>query len=97
MTTLRQDMISDLETVFEDWDDIVWNGVTYKGIFHNEYEAVPIFGVEIDSRNPYIQVRESDFSAIVQGETVTIEGVAYKVKSKQPNGVGSLLIELSKD
>lgn len=97
MTTLRQDMVSDLETVFEDWDDIVWNGITYKGIFHNEYEAVPLFGSEIESRNPYIQVRESDFSAIAHDNTVAVSGVAYKVKSIQPNGVGSLLIELSKD
>lgn len=97
MTTLREDMISDLETVFEDWDDILWNGNTYKGIFHNEYEAIPLFGEGIDSRNPYIQVRESDFSTIAQGNTVTIGGVAYKVTSIQPNGVGSLILILSKD
>ncbi len=97
MITLREDIASDLTTVFEDWDDIVWNGTTYKGIFHNEYEAVALFGLEIESRNPYIQVRESDFSAIVQGNAVTIAGITYKVKSGQPNGFGMLLIELSKD
>jgi len=93
-----EDVISDLSTFFEDQAiDALWNAVTYKVIFFNEYEAVALFGAEIESRNPHILVKESDFSGITHDSTITIGGVAYKVKSPQPDGTGVMLIELSKD
>lgn len=96
--TFLDDVIDDLPTFLDEHAvDALWNGVTYKVIFHNEHDAISLFEAEIDSRNPYIQGRESDFLGIVQGNTVTIGGIAYKVKSPQPDGTGMVLIEFSKD
>ena len=96
--TFLDDVENDLSTFFgEHAVDAVWNAVTYKVIFHNEYESISLFGGEVESRNPYIQARESDFSGITHGATITIGGVAYKVTSKQPDGTGIMVIELSKD
>ena len=95
--TFREDILDDLESPLSDWDDVIWDAVTYKGIFHNEFEAVILFSGEIESRNPWVEVREADFSAIDHTDTVTINGVVYNVISKEPSGVGMLLLRLSKD
>ena len=77
--------------------DVIFGANTVKAIFHNEYEPVPLFSGEVESRNPYIEGRASDFPGIVQGSTLTIGGVAYKARSPHPDGTGMIMIELSKD
>jgi hypothetical protein len=69
----------------------------FKVIFHNEYEAVPLFESQVDSRNPFINGKESDLVDVVQDMVLWINSVAYKAKSPQPDGTGMVLIELSKD
>ncbi len=95
--TLRDMAVADLDHILKDWDDVIWNGVIYKGIFHNEYEAVPLFGGEVESRGPYVEVKESDFLAITHTGIVTIGGVAYHVTEKKPDGTGMMILVLSKD
>jgi len=97
MTTLREDIIDDLETVVTDWDDVTWNATTFKGIFHNEYEPVALFDGQIESRSPYVEVRDSDISGIAHDATVTINAVVYKVKEIKPSGFGMTILVLSKD
>jgi hypothetical protein len=65
-------------------------------IFHNEYEAVPIFEGQIESRNPFINAKESDVADITHDTVLWINSVVYTVKSIQPDGTGMVLIELLK-
>jgi len=95
--TFKTDIIDDIDTILVDWDDVIWNGVIYKGIFHNEYEAASLFEGEIESKNPFVQVRESDFSAITHADTVTINSVVYKIMAIEPDGMGMMVLKLSKD
>lgn len=90
--------IDDLAAFFEDFGiDAVWNGTTFKVIFHNAYEAVTLFGSDIESKNPYIEAKDSDVAGIVKGNMLTVNGTAYKVMTPQPDGTGITVIELSKD
>jgi len=95
--TLKADILDDISSVLSDWDDVIWNAVTYKGIFYNEYEAASLFGGEIESRDPYVQVREADFFTITHASTIVIGGVTYKITAKEPDGLGMMLLRLSKD
>lgn len=92
------DVIDDLPTFFADHGvDATWNATTFKVIFHHEYEAAVLFSVEIESRNPFMEARDTDIAGMVHGNTVTIDGVAYKVKNIQPGDMGTSIVILSKD
>jgi hypothetical protein len=69
----------------------------FKVIFHNEYEAIPVFDAQIESRNPYIDARDSDIADVVHDTVLWINSVAYKAKEIKPDGTGMTVIELSKD
>ena len=69
----------------------------FKVIFHNEYEAVPVFDAQIESRNPYIDARDSDIVGVVHDTVFWINLTAYKAKEIKPDGTGMTVIELSKD
>jgi hypothetical protein len=97
--TIETEIQDDL-SVFTDEDfgvDVVFGAATVKAIFHNEYESIPLFSGEVESRNPYIEGRASDFPNIAHDSIVTIGGVAYKAKEIKPDGTGMTVIELSKD
>lgn len=66
-------------------------------IFHNEYEAMILFAGEIESRNPYVEVQDSDIVGIAHASTLVIGGVTYKVTAIKPDGTGITVLELSKD
>lgn len=90
--------IDDVDIFFADFgSSILWNSVTYKGIFYNEYEAISLFEGEIESRAPYVEVREADFSGVAHDDQLTINSVAYKVKEIKPDGTGIMTLILSKD
>lgn len=93
----RDDILDDLETLLTDWDDVLWDAITYKGIFHNEYEPVILFSGEIESRNPWVEVREADFSGITHDEILEINEIEYKVINIKPSGTGMMVLELSKN
>lgn len=95
--TLAADILSDLPAFFEDWDDITWRGTTFKGIFHNEYEAVTLFAGQIESANPYAEALDTDIVGIAHGDIMTINAVAYKVTEIKPDGTGITVLILSKD
>lgn len=92
--TLRADIIEDVDSILEDWDDVIWSGITYKGIFHNEYEQA-LEGIE--TQDPWIEVKEADFSAITHSATVIVNSVTYHVIGIEPGAMGLMKLKLSKD
>lgn len=95
--TLQSDILADLSLILSDWDNVTWNAIIYKGIFHNEYEPAVLFSGEIESREPWVEVREADFSAITHSATITINSVSYKITEIKPSGTGMMILMLSKD
>lgn len=88
----------DLALFFTDFAiDAEWAGKDIKVIFHNAYEAVSLFGADVESKNPFLEVKDSDIEDMGHDETITIAGVAYLVRSIQADGTGISLIMLSKD
>jgi len=66
-------------------------------ILHNEYEPVTLFEGQIESRNPYIEIKDSDIVGVVHDTILWIDSVAYKVKEIKPDGTGITVLILSKD
>jgi len=87
----------DIDTCLSDWDDIIYNGATIKGIFDNGFLAVSSLEIGVESRGPQCWDKDSDVSGIVQGDTLMINAMVYYVKRIDPDGTGMTLLILSKD
>ena len=78
-----------------------WQGNTFNCMFFNEYEAVNIFGIEVESEKPMLLARDEDIEGIAQGAKIEIlnSGVIteFKVINIQPDGTGLTILILSKD
>lgn len=71
------------------------SGLTYtiKGVFDNAY--VEINGVS--TRKPIFKIRLADLTATpVEGDTILISSVSYKIMDSQPDGVGTSILILEK-
>ncbi len=67
-------------------------------IYDNQYESVdPNTGVPMMSTNPVIRINENELQQdIAKGDTVLVRGTNYKMYEPQPDGVGTILVELHK-
>lgn len=89
---------NDLGVFFSDFAiDANWNGTEVKVIYHNAYEGVTLFGSDIESKNPFVEVRDSDIEGMVQRDIMGIDGTDYYVIGIQPDGTGITVLILSKD
>jgi len=89
---------NDLPAFFTDFAiDAEWSGKTIKVIFHNAYEGVTLFGSDIESKNPFIEVQDSDIEGMAQRDVISITGTDYYVIGIQPDGTGITILILSKD
>lgn len=72
--------------------------LSISGIFDAEHSIGAIGeGLEIASVAPQVLVRTSDLPSWAgDGDTVTIDSVAYKVRFKEPDGTGMTVLKLEK-
>ncbi len=90
--------VDDLDVFFADFGINATYGLsTIKVLFHNEYEAAALFNQEIESRNPYVEVKDSDVTGITHASTLVINSTTYHVKEVKPDGTGITVLVLSKD
>lgn len=68
------------------------SGATVNVIFDADYQD-PL-GVE--SSGPMAEGKASDFSGVIQGDTLTINSIAYRICNIQPDGTGWLTLKLRK-
>tara|TARA_R110000824_G_scaffold317820_1_gene504983 strand:- start:4400 stop:4708 length:309 start_codon:yes stop_codon:yes gene_type:complete len=69
---------------------------TINVIFNREYFGIdPGMGLEVEGFQPVATGRTSAMPNVAIGDTITIESVAYNIRSVQPDGVGvtSLVLE----
>ncbi len=90
--------VDDLNVFFSDFGvDATWNGKDFQVLFHNPYEAAVLFGQDIESKGPYVEVKDSDVEEIAQGDDFRVNDTDYKVRGIQPDGTGITVLKLSKD
>lgn len=69
-------------------------GNAVDGIFDNEYVAVDLDGVEVESLGPVLQCATSDVPGVAQGDAVIVNAVNYTVAEVRPDGTGMTLLRL---
>ena len=67
----------------------------FNAIYDNWHKA---FGddLQLSGADPVLFVRDSDMTGLVQGVSLTVDGVVYKVRDVQPDGPGTVKLELKK-
>jgi hypothetical protein len=88
----------DLDCFFTDFaEEALWKGKTIPVIFHNEYEAVSLFSMEIASAHPFIEVKDLDIEGLVIGDPIKIKDTDYEVKDPpQADGTGISILILTR-
>ncbi len=103
--TLKDDIISDLDTVFDDWADSFTaklSGATVKqidGIFEESVETVSPYEAESVVFRPAVSFKTADFNGLDKTHTFTrdADGVVYRIYGEpQPEGVGMTRVALVK-
>lgn len=96
---LKDDMIADLAGAFFASADfavaatltpVTGTPYTINGIFDDAYQAIdPNSGTVVSSVTPVFKTAVSFLRAdLVRGDQITIEGIVYKIRDQQPDGVG---------
>ncbi len=97
---LKDDILSDLD-VFFDADEfavpVTYNSLTFNGIYDNTFAEDDQGEIQVDTLNPQIMVKSSDVTSLAKGDTMTVNSIAYKVRSIQPDGTGVTTIFLTRD
>ena len=68
------------------------SGATVSVIFDADYQD-PL-GQEAST--PMAEGKASDFSGVVQGDTLTINSIEYRISNVQPDGTGWIALKLRK-
>ena len=63
-------------------------GATIDVIFDNAHTGIDAGGYEVTTQIPMFTAKTSDVSSLASGSSVTINGQAYTVRDKHPNGTG---------
>ena len=63
-------------------------------IFDNGYQGA-LSGM-VESTGPVCRAKSADVSTVVQGTSITISAVAYKVREVQPDGTGVTVLFLER-
>jgi len=70
---------------------------TVYGIFDDAYQTVIEATGEVATTAPQFLCRTADVSSVAQGNTITINSIAYKAISIESDGTGMTTIQLSRD
>ena len=74
-----------------------WGAVTVYGIFDDTFALVNEATGEVATSGPQFVCRTSDVSSAVQGNTITINTVTWKIIGVQADGTGITVLLLSRD
>jgi hypothetical protein len=72
------------------------SAVTIRVIFDNEYVPTVVGDVVFENTGPVAYARTADVSDATNAATLTVGGVAYRVKETRPDGQGITQLILSK-
>lgn len=73
-----------------------WNAASQTVIFDDKFQIVDTQGVPVESADPQVVGRASDFVGVKDGDAITVNAVSYKVRRPMPDGTGFIVMTLSK-
>jgi hypothetical protein len=87
----------DLSAFFDTANGFAQNATLLGGavmpvIFDNAYQGS--MGGFVESTGPQCVAKTADVAALVQGSTITVNAIAYKVAIVQPDGTGLTTLQL---
>jgi hypothetical protein len=88
--------VDDLDTMFDGWDGVSYNGASIDGIFDDAYRGLNTASGEIETSAPALQVKSSDVTGIAHGSTITVNAITYKVTGIEPDGTGVTVLRLAR-
>ncbi len=97
--SFQDDMLTDLSVFFnpdEFGRQAIYKGNTIQGQLFSEYESAALFESSVESRKTWFVARSSDVLDAVHGDTLTIDGVAYKIIEIEPEDSGITALRLGK-
>jgi hypothetical protein len=90
---------NDIEDFFisDDWsEEVTYKGKKVEAIFDNESSPINFGEISVQSTQPKITGKESDFADAKNGEPIIIRGNTFYITDKQPSGTGIIEVMLSK-
>lgn len=86
--------IDDLPAMMADFgvDVRLSNRGTFTAIFERQYAGIG--DVAVESTSPALTCRTSDVESLSRGDTVTVEGSEFTIRSIQPDGMGVTILIL---
>lgn len=83
--------------MLEDWGVTAStaSGSSFTGIFDDKYLGVDVSGALVEADSPIFFCRSSDAASLNHGDSLTIGGVVYVVRTLKPDGAGMTAVVLS--
>ncbi|MEK6531262.1 MAG: hypothetical protein AABZ23_02070 [Deltaproteobacteria bacterium] len=100
--TLREDM----KAVSAEITDALGEPAVYSGafgpyelniLFEEAFEAVNLHTGEVECMGPKAEAKTEEVADAKHGDTLTVDGVVYKITGIRPDGLGITTLLLSKD
>ena len=86
----------DLTVMFDEVDGFatpaVYKGVQISVIYDDAYFLVQGEDVGVDSTKPAAICRASDVTGVKQGDSITVNSIAYTINSPKPDGTGQTIV-----
>lgn len=67
---------------------------SFSVIFDDAYYPAQGEEVNIETSKPRVTCKSSDVTGAMQGDTITIDGTAYTIIGKQPDGTGIIILTM---
>lgn len=85
----------DLSLFLEDFGETVTlGGIPLQAIFDNAHQGTGLLGVDFESRNPTLRVKDADLPSDAHDLPVRVRGVDYEVVGVEPDGTGLSVLQL---
>lgn len=97
MATLRDDILTELDTIYDANElgvTITTTGASVVGIFQNEYADIDTEFLSVTGSTPYVRLKNTDITNLQVGDSCTIAGDNYVVLHHEPNGENETVVIL---
>ena len=94
------DLAADIPEMLEDFGVTVRksNGNKFTAVLVDEYEAQTVYGLDVDSSAPVLTCKTVDVTTLcTRGDSISVDGVSYKIKSTQDDATGVTVLVLGVD
>ena len=91
---MRLELLEDFGSSATYTDTSAGSSATVTVLLRNEFEAVDMGEVAVESTAPVLHIRSSDVSALAQDDTFVVDSTTYTVTSVEPDNEGMSICRL---